>query len=260
MIIALDVGNTNIVAGCIDEKTLEFYAEERISTDMARTELEYATILTTMFSLHNIDKTKINGCIISSVVPPINRTLQSAIKMLLNIDSIIVGPGVKTELNIKMENPTQVGADLIVNAVAGLHLYGAPLIIIDMGTATTFSVLDENKNYTGGLIMPGVAVSLNALVDSTSQLPYVGLETPKKVIGKNTVESLKSGIMLSQAASIDGIVERIEEELGLDTKIVATGGMAESIVSLCKEEITLNKRLTLIGLALVYQKNIKNKK
>lgn len=253
MVLAIDVGNTNIVIGCLEGNDIVFY--ERISTDTARTELEYATTIKVMFELYNVNRTEVEGCIISSVVPHVNKTLQLAIEKLFNLDCMIVGPGVKTGLNIMMENPAQVGADLIVNAVAGLQRYGAPLTIVDLGTATTVSVLDQNKNYIGGMIMPGVNVSLESLVNSTSQLPNISLDMPKRILGKNTIEGMKSGIIYGQAAAIDGIIDRINEELGADIPVVATGGLSSHIIPICKHDVTIDNELTLYGLGLIYEKN-----
>ena len=170
--------------------------------------------------------------------------------------SLVVGPGVKTGLNILMDNPGQVGSDLIVNAVAGLKYYGEPIIIIDMGTATTISVVDEKKNYIGGMILPGVKVSLESLVNRTSQLPRISLEAPKKIIGKNTIDCMKSGIIMGQAASMDGMIERIWEELGYRAAVVATGGLAGCIVPYCKQKIVYDNELTLKGLNIIYHKNV----
>ena len=258
MLLAIDVGNTNIVLGCIKNDEILFV--ERIATDTSKTELEYASTIMSMFDIYNIRKEELTGCIMSSVVPPINRTLQLAVKKMTNLDCMIVGPGVKTELNIKMDNPAQVGADLIVVAVAGLHLYGAPLIMIDMGTATTVSVLDKDRNYVGGLIIPGVRVSLDSLVNRTSQLPKISLDAPKKVLGKNTIDCMKSGIIYSQASALDGIIERIYDEMGYKSPIVATGGLSPSIVRHCKHDIIVNDELILVGLNLIYKKNTKTKK
>ena len=256
MILAIDVGNTNIVLGCIKDEKILFV--ERIATDTLKTELEYASTLRFLLELYDINRTDVKGCIISSVVPPINNTLESAIKKLFNVEAMIVGPGVKTGLNIMMDNPAQVGADLIVNAVAGLHLYGAPLIMIDMGTATTVSVLDQNKNYIGGMIIPGVRVSLDSLVNRTSQLPKISLDAPKKILGKNTIDCMKSGIIYSQAAAMDGIIDRINDELGFECPIVATGGLSARIIPQCKHDIIIDNELTLVGLGLIYEKNSKN--
>ena len=164
----------------------------------------------------------------------------------------------KTGLNILMDNPSQVGSDLIVDAVAGLHYYGAPIIMIDMGTATTVSVVDQNKNYIGGMILPGVRVSLDSLVNRTSQLPRISLEAPKKIIGKNTIDCMKSGIIIGQASCLDGIIEHIWEELGYETNVVATGGLAGCIIPYCKKKIVYDNELTLKGLDIIYRKNTEN--
>ena len=212
MILAIDVGNTNIVIGCIEGEKVRFV--ERVSTNLSKTELEYVVEFKTLFDIYGIGIEDISGSIISSVVPPLNNILRSAMEKLLHSKPLLVGPGLKTGLNILMDNPGQVGADLIVNAVAGLQYYGAPLMMIDMGTATTISGVDEKKNYVGGMIMPGVKVSLESLVNRTSQLPRISLEAPRKIIGKNTIECMKSGIVIGQAAQMDGMIERIWEEMG----------------------------------------------
>ena len=254
MILAVDIGNTNIVIGCIEEEKVYFV--ERVSTDISKTELEYVVQFKTLLELYRIKMEEITGCIIASVVPPLNNIVKNAMEKLLRITPMIVGPGLKTGLNILMDNPAQVGADLIVNAVAGLKYYGAPIIIIDMGTATTISVVDKNKNYVGGMILPGVKVSLESLVNRTSQLPRISLEAPKKMIGKNTVDCMKGGIIMGQAACMDGLIERICEELGYPAQVVATGGLAGCIIPYCKKEIICDNELTLKGLGIIYNKNI----
>lgn len=253
MILAIDIGNTNIVIGCIEGEKVRFV--ERVSTDLSKTELEYVVEFKTLFDLYHIGIEDIKGSIISSVVPPLNNIVRSAMEKMLHIRPLLVGPGLKTGLNILMDNPGQVGADLIVNAVAGLQYYGAPLIIIDMGTATTISVVDEKKNYVGGMIIPGVKVSLESLVNRTSQLPKISLEAPKKIIGKNTIECMKSGIVIGQAAQMDGMIERIWEEIGSQATVVATGGLAGCIVPHCKNKIICDNELTLKGLGIIYKKN-----
>lgn len=253
MILAVDIGNTNIVIGCIEGENVRFV--ERVSTDLSKTELEFAVEFKTLFDLYRIGIKDIKGSIISSVVPPLNNIVRSAMEKLLRVKPLLVGPGLKTGLNILMDNPGQVGSDLIVNAVAGLHYYGAPLIIIDMGTATTISVVDEKRNYVGGMIIPGVKVSLESLVNRTSQLPRISLEAPKKLIGKNTIECMKSGIVIGQAAQMDGMVERIWEEIGTQATVVATGGLAGCIVPHCKNKIICDNELTLKGLGIIYDKN-----
>ena len=253
MILALDIGNTNIVIGCMEQETCRFV--ERVSTNLASTELEYVVEFRTLFELYHIGMEDITGSIISSVVPPLNNIVKSSLEKLFHQTPLVVGPGLKTGLNILMDNPAQLGSDLVVNAVAGLHYYGAPIILIDMGTATTVSVVDEKKNYIGGMILPGVKVSLDSLVNRTSQLPRISLEAPKKVIGRNTIDCMKSGIVMGQAACLDGMIERIYDELGYKAPVVATGGLAGSIVPHCKKEIFCDNELTLKGLGLIYRKN-----
>lgn len=253
MILAIDIGNTNIVIGCTKKEKVYFV--ERVSTNISKTELEYVVEFKTLFDLYHINVKEITGCIISSVVPPLNNIVSTAMEKLLGTSPLIVGPGVKTGLNILMDNPGQVGSDLIVNAVAGLKYYGAPIIMIDMGTATTISVVDENKNYIGGMILPGVKVSLESLVNRTSQLPKISLEAPRKIIGTNTIDCMKSGIIMGQAACMDGMIERIWEELGYQAIVVATGGLAGCIVPYCKQKIIHDNELTLKGLDIIYRKN-----
>lgn len=253
MILAIDIGNTNIVIGCTKKEKVYFV--ERVSTNISKTELEYVVEFKTLFDLYHINVEEITGCIISSVVPPLNNIVSTAMEKLLHTAPLIVGPGIKTGLNILMDNPGQVGSDLIVNAVAGLKYYGAPIIMIDMGTATTISVVDENKNYIGGMILPGVKVSLESLVNRTSQLPRISLEAPKKIIGTNTIDCMKSGIIMGQAACMDGMIERIWEELGYQAGVVATGGLAGCIVPYCNKEIICDNELTLKGLDIIYRKN-----
>ena len=253
MILAIDIGNTNIVIGCTKKEKVHFV--ERVSTNISKTELEYVVEFKTLFDLYHINVEEITGCIISSVVPPLNNIVSTAMEKLLHTSPLIVGPGIKTGLNILMDNPGQVGSDLIVNAVAGLKYYGAPIIMIDMGTATTISVVDKNKNYIGGMILPGVKVSLESLVNRTSQLPRISLEAPKKIIGTNTIDCMKSGVIMGQAACMDGMIERIWEELGYQASVVATGGLAGCIVPYCKKEIICDNELTLKGLDIIYRKN-----
>ena len=208
-----------------------------------------------MLELYDIHTSDIDGAIISSVVPPLTNVIQTAIKKIIGKTAMIVGPGLKTGLNILMDNPKAMGADLIVDSVAGIHEYGEPLIIIDMGTATTVSVIDRDKNYIGGMIIPGLKVSLESLVNRTSQLPRIGLEAPKKAIGKNTVDCMKSGIILGNASMIDGLIDRIREEIGCDVKAVATGGLAKTVIPHCKHNIVVDDGLLLKGLYEIYRKN-----
>ena len=253
MILAIDVGNTNIVVGCIDDRKTYFI--ERLSTNRTKTELEYAVDLKNVLDIYHIKKTEIEGCIISSVVPQITNIVKLAAEKILKKNAIVLGPGVKTGLNIMMDNPGQLGADQVADAVSGIAGYPVPLILIDMGTATTASVVNSKKQYVGGMILPGVGVSLDALTARASQLSGISIDAPRHVIGKNTIECMKSGVLYSNAAALDGIIDRIEEELGEKATVVATGGLAKKIVPHCKREIILDEELLLRGLLIIYEKN-----
>ena len=253
MILSIDIGNTNIVVGCIDEEKI--YFTERLSTVRTKTELEYAVDLKTVLDIYHIKRTDIEGCIISSVVPQITGIAKLAAEKILKKEVMVLGPGVKTGLNIVMDNPGQLGADLVADAVAGLASYPVPLVVIDMGTATTISVVNSKKQYIGGMIMPGVGISLDALTARASQLSGISIDAPRHIIGKNTIECMKSGVLYSNAAALDGIIDRIEEELGEKTTVIATGGLAKKIVPHCRKEIILDEELLLKGLMLIYRKN-----
>lgn len=253
MILAIDIGNTNIVVGCIDEEKI--YFTERLSTVRTKTELEYAVDLKTVLDIYHIKRTDIEGCIISSVVPQITGIAKLAAEKILKKEVMVLGPGVKTGLNIVMDNPGQLGADLVADAVAGLASYSVPLVVIDMGTATTISVVNSKKQYIGGMIMPGVGISLDALTARASQLSGISIDAPRHIIGKNTIECMKSGVLYSNAAALDGIIDRIEEELREKTTVIATGGLAKKIVPHCRKEIILDEELLLKGLMLIYRKN-----
>ena len=253
MILAIDIGNTNIVVGCIDKEKI--YFTERLSTVRTKTELEYAVDLKTVLDIYHIKRTDIEGCIISSVVPQITGIAKLAAEKILKKEVMVLGPGVKTGLNIVMDNPGQLGADLVADAVAGLASYPVPLVVIDMGTATTISVVNSEKQYIGGMIMPGVGISLDALTARASQLSGISIDAPRHIIGKNTIECMKSGVLYSNAAALDGIIDRIEEELGEKTTVIATGGLAKKIVPHCRKEIILDEELLLKGLMLIYRKN-----
>lgn len=252
MVLAIDIGNTNIVIGCCDGENVLFM--ERLTTNHTATELEYSISFKTILDIYGIDKNKISGSIISSVVPSVTDTVKSAVKKICGLDSMIIGPGIKTGLSIKTDNPAQLGSDLVVDAVAGIHEYGAPLVIFDMGTATTISVINKSKEYLGTIIMPGMMISLNAMVSGTSQLPKISLDRPKKLIGTNTVECMKSGILYGTASSMDGMIDRIRDEIGGAT-VVATGGLAGSVVPLCRNKVILDDELLIKGLMIIYNKN-----
>ena len=253
MILAIDIGNTNIVVGCIDKEKIYFI--ERLSTVRTKTELEYAIDLKTVLDIYHIKRTDIEGCIISSAVPQITNVAKLAAEKILKKEVLVLGPGVKTGLNIMLDNPGEMGADRVADAVAALTYYPVPLVIVDMGTATTVSVVDEKKRYLGGMILPGVRVSLDALISRASQLSGISIEEPKKLIGKNTVDCMKSGILYGNAAAVDGIIDRIEEELGKKVTAIATGGMSGKIIPHCKRKIIQDEDLLLKGLLVIYEKN-----
>lgn len=261
MILAIDMGNTNIVIGCADDEKV--YFEERLCTDYSKTELEYAVGFKTVLELYGIESEQINGAIISSVVPQLVNIVKSAVEKIIGITPLIVGPGVKTGLNLLMDQPKQVGSDLVVDAVAAIHEYGAPVIIVDIGTATTISAVDDKKNYVGGVILPGIKVSVESLVSRTAQLPRISLEAPKSVIGKNTIACMQSGVVYGNASCIDGMIDRIRAELcqmsdieNEQVKVIATGGLAQVITPYCRNKIILDNNLLLKGLKLIYDKNV----
>ncbi|HEZ7987186.1 MAG TPA: type III pantothenate kinase [Ruminococcus sp.] len=256
MLLAVDIGNTNIVFGCVDENdNVKLF--ERISTNHNATSAEYAVLIKTLLEMNGYSTDNISDAIMSSVVPSVTNTVKEAVKKLFHTDIMVAGPGVKTGLNILIDNPAQLGSDQAVDAVAAIKEYPVPLIVIDMGTATTISVIDNNKCYLGGLIMTGMGVAADALITRTAQLPKINLEAPSKVIGTNTIDCLKSGMLYSNACAIDGIVERIEDELGKKCTVVATGGLSDLVIPLCKRKIIIDSSLLIKGLAIIYRKNKK---
>ncbi len=255
MLLAIDIGNSNIVIGGIEENKTRF--EARIATDRIKTSDQYGVEIKSMLDLFHVALDEVEGCIISSVVPPVFNAVRTGVVKVTGKNPMVVGPGIKTGLNIHMDDPTSVGSDRIVIAVAALQEYKPPLILVDMGTATTIEVVDQGNTYLGGCIIPGVRVSAEALSSRASQLPGIQLDKPKRVIGKNTVECMRSGIMYGAAAMLDGMLDRMEDELGKKTTVVATGGMAQFIAPLCKREMKLEKDLLLKGLNIIYRKNKK---
>ena len=253
MILTIDIGNTNIELGVVDEQGIVF--QERISTDIDRTELEYAVLIKNALEVHGLTGDEITGSIMSSVVPPLVHIIKSAIKKLIGITPMVVGAGLKTGLDIKIDNPKTLGADIVVDSVAAKEIYGAPCIVIDMGTATTITVISKNGDYVGGVIVPGVRSSLEALVSDTSQLPRVSLSSPKRFICTNTIDCMKSGIINGQAALVDGMIDRFWQELGYRTNVVATGGLSRVIIPKSNHDITLNNDLMMVGLKLIYDRN-----
>jgi len=255
MILAIDVGNSNVVMGCMEGG--EICCISRFATDTRKTDSEYAVLMRQLLSFDRIEIAALEGAIISSVVPPLTGALKSAVRKLTGLETIVVGAGIKTGLNIRLDNPAQLGSDLVVGAVAALHKYKPPIIAIDMGTATTISVIGADSSFLGGIISPGVALSLNALVSGTSQLPKISIEAPTRCVGTNTIDSMKSGIVYGTAAMLDGMIDRIEEELGTQAAIVATGGLSGYIVPYCRHRIDYDEFLLLDGLSILYQKNVK---
>ena len=253
MILAIDIGNTNIVLGCMDGK--KRYFTERLSTNKTKMEMEYAIDIRMIMDINGVSPEDIEGAIISSVVPPLTKIIQEALYKIIKKEALVVGPGIKNGMNILMDHPAQIGRDLIAVAVGGIAEYKLPLAIFDLGTATTLCVVDEKKNYIGGMIMPGIKTSLNALAENASQLKEIDLEPPRRVIGKNTTECMRSGMIYSNAAAIDGIIDRVEEELGQTVTVVATGGLADLIVPFCRRKVLLDKDLLLKGLWVIYNKN-----
>ena len=255
MLLAIDIGNTNLVIGCFRDDKILFKA--RIATDRTRTSDQYGVEIKNMLEAYGVDRTDIKDCIISSVVPPVFNSVRTGVIKIIGKQPMVVGPGLKTGLNIHVDVPSQVGSDRIVIAVAALAEYKAPLLLLDLGTATTIEAVEPENVYMGGVIFPGVRVSLDALTSRAAQLPGISLDQPKQVIGKNTVDCMRSGMMYGTAAMIDGLIERMEEELGHRCTLIATGGLAQFITPLCKREIILEKDLLLKGLNIIYKKNKK---
>ena len=253
MILAVDIGNSNIVIGGIEE--MEILFEARLRTDSTKTSDEYCIDLKMILEVYGVQSSQVEGAIISSVVPQVMNSMKTALKKLTGHTALVVGPGLKTGLNIKIENPAQTGADLVVGSVAALREHKAPIIVIDMGTATTVTVIDETGAFIGGSICPGVKISLDALTERTALLPGLQLDQPKRAIGKNTIDCMRSGIMLGNACMLDGLIERFEEEIGSKATVVATGGIAKFIIPMCRTPIIYDKDLLLKGLAILYREN-----
>lgn len=253
MLLAIDIGNTNIVIGCIKDDEIVFKA--RIATDRTRTSDQYGVEIKNMLEAFGVSREDIDDCIIASVVPPVFNSVQTGVLKVIGKQPMVVGPGLKTGLNIHVDIPSQVGSDLIVAAVAALAEYPAPLVLIDLGTATTIEVIEPENVFIGGLIFPGIMVSLDSLSSHAAQLPGISLDKPKRVVGKNTVDCMRSGMMYGTAAMLDGLIDRIAEELGHESTVIATGGLAQFVIPLCKHNIILEKELLLKGLNIIYKKN-----
>lgn len=254
MIFAIDAGNTHIVLGCMEGDSLLFTA--RIHTDRAKTADEYALIFRNLFDLHQIDRGQIEGAILSCVVSELTHALCRAVEIVIHHKALVVGAGIKTGLNIKIDDPGQLGADLVVGAVAATDKYPKPLIIFDMGTANTMSVIDRQGRFLGGAILAGLRLSVDSLSSGTSQLPRIQLSVPPKVVCSNTVECMQSGALYGHAAMLDGLIDRVEAELGEPmAAVIATGGLASMVLPLCRRSISLEEDLMLHGLKLIYEKN-----
>ena len=253
MILTVDVGNSNVVLGCVEDDKILF--EARLRTDATKTSDEYCVDLKMILDIYGCCASDIEGSIIASVVPQVLNSMKTAIHKLTGKPPMVVGPGLKTGLNIAIDNPAQTGADLVVGCVAALREHKAPLIVVDMGTATTMIVLDKNSAMIGGCIMPGVKISMDALTDRTALLPGLQLDQPKRAIGRNTIDCMRSGLMLGAACMIDGMIERMEEELGYPTTVIATGGIAKFVLPMCRREIIYDKDLLVKGLAILYKEN-----
>ncbi|HAG13189.1 MAG TPA: pantothenate kinase [Ruminococcus sp.] len=249
-ILTIDIGNSSICIGCVNDHKAEFV--ERMHSDRNKTDLEFAVLVKMVLELHQIDIATLHGAIISSVVPPLTDLLAAAVKKLTGIQPMIVGPGMKTGINVLPQNA---GADLVVGAVAALRCYGAPAIIIDMGTATTITVVDRNQNFIGGIIYPGVTLALQSLESGAAQLPRIQMKAPKKVINTDTIDSMQAGLVYGNAGAMDALIDRAEQELGYPAKIIASGGLAPLIIPYCRHDIIIDDELLLKGLDMLFYKN-----
>lgn len=253
MLLTIDIGNTNINLGLFDGDTIHMRA--RLATERQKTDDQFAIDFINIFTMNKIALDSISGGIISSVVPEITGAIKNAVERLIGKSIIVLSPGVKTGLNIIIDNPGQLGADLAAGAVGVISEYPLPAFVIDLGTATKIYAVDKNKGFRGCMIAPGVAISLKALTDTSSLLPTISLEPPKKACGTNSIESMQSGIILGTAAMIDGLLKRFQEELGEPASIIATGGLSSFITPVCEHDIIYDGDLILKGLRAVYNKN-----
>ena len=255
MILAIDIGNSNIVIGGFEDDSIEFTA--RIATDVCRTEEQYAVEIHQILHLYGYSAKEMEGSIISSVVPQLTTVMKTALRTIIGKKPLVVGPGLKTGFNIKLDNPTTLGADRVADTVAAINNYPLPLMVVDMGTATTISVTNEKLEFLGGAIMPGLRLSLEALSDRASLLPHIDLTVPKTIVAKNTIDAMNSGMIFGTASMIDGMIDRIQEEMGRELTVVATGGLSKYVIPQCKHQIIHDPNLLLKGLRVLYYKNAK---
>lgn len=253
MLVVMDIGNSNIVMGLYEGDELRHHW--RFSTDRNKTEDEYGMLVKSLFDSVGLTLRQVRGVILSSVVPPLNYTIERMCAKYLQQKALVVGPGIKTGLNIKYEYPREVGSDRIVNAVAAIHHYGAPLIVVDFGTATTFCYVDERGQYMGGAIAPGIGISTEALVSRAAKLPRIEMAKPASVVGRNTIAAMQAGIYYGVVGQVEGIVRRIIAEYGTEPKVVATGGLADLVANETACIHVVDPHLTLKGLRLIYERN-----
>lgn len=258
MLLAVDIGNTNITLGVFDGENLLFTA--RLATDANRTGDQYAVEMMGMFALNRCELALIDGSIISSVAPAVTGSVSIAVAKTFGVEAIVVGPGIKTGLHIAINDPAELGADLLCVSVAALKKYPLPNAVCDLGTASTITVLDKDGRMIGGIIYPGIRTSLMALVNNAALLPQISYETPRQVVGRNTIDCMRSGLILGAASLLDGMLERVEEELGMPVTAIATGGFSADVIRNCKRRFILDENLVLEGLRILYEKNAKPKK
>ena len=256
MLLAIDIGNSNVVIGCLNENS-ETVKQFRMVTDLKKTDDEYAAGMRTILQHNGVDCTQFEGAIICSVVPPLTEIFHNAVQEITGLRALVVGTGIKTGLNVMIENPASLGSDIVAVSVGAMGSYPLPVIVLDMGTATTITVVDKGNQFLGGAIVPGVALSLNALAAGTSLLQNVQLEAPSKCICTTTTQSMQSGGIFGHASMIDGMIERFEQELGCEASVVATGGIAGKIIPHCKRKVVYDENLLLKGLNIIYKKNRK---
>ena len=253
MILSIDIGNSNINIGAYCNGGLLFLTH--IVSEAGKTEVEYAVLLHHILHLHRLSEQNLKGAVISSVVPQLSPVLKAAVQLTSPVPVMQIGPGVKTGLNIRIDNPAQLGADFVAAAVGAFEKYPLPVIIVDFGTATKISIVDRSRSFIGVSIMPGVRVSLDALSNRAAQLPHISLEPPAPVIGTNTIDCMKSGVLLGNASMIDGMIERYEEKAGPAASIVATGESVDAVAPFCRHKLLVDKTLRLDGLYAVWKKN-----